>query len=66
MPQQTPSPQDVSNQALGLARLVDRACRTGGRYIIVLDLPDPRHQPWAVEIHGADLLRRQRLSRHRP
>lgn len=59
-----PSPQDVSHQALGLARLVDRVCRQPGRYVIILDVPDPRHQAWHVEVLLADALRRITLRRH--
>ena len=55
--------QDVSHQALGLARLVDRACTEPGRYIILLDLPDPTRHPWKVQIHHAGILRRQKLGR---
>jgi len=60
----TPPSQDVSHQALGLARLLDRACTRPGRYILILDIPDPRRHPWDVEIHHAGILRRQQLRRH--
>lgn len=57
------SAQDVSHQALGLARLVDRVCRQPGRYVIILDVPDPRRQPWQVELLLAEALRRTTLRR---
>ena len=55
--------QDVSHQALGLARLVDRACSEPGRYILLLDLPVPMRHPWKVQIRHAGILRRQKLGR---
>ena len=56
---------DTSAQARGLARLVDRACRRPGRYLILLDVPDPRRRPWRVEIGRLDVLRRGEVGRGR-
>lgn len=65
MTQDTHTRSDTSRQAQGLARLVDRACRLPGRYLIVLDVPDPRRRPWRVEIARLDLLRRGDVGRDR-
>ena len=56
--------QDVSHQALGLARLVDRFCRQPGRYVIILDVPDPRRQVWQIELLLVDALQRTTLRRN--
>ena len=58
-----PTAQDVSDQALGLARIVDRACSRPGRYIVILDIPDPKRHAWEVEIYDVGVVRRQRLRR---
>lgn len=63
---QSPRPRsDISRQATGLARLVDRTCRRPGRYLIVLDVPDPRRRPWRVEIARLDPLRRADVGRRK-
>jgi len=65
MTQSSSSRSDTSRQATGLARLVDRACRRPGRYLILLDVPDPRRRPWRVEIARLDTLRRGDVGRQR-
>ena len=56
---------DTSRQARGVARLLDRTCRRPGRYLIILDVPDPRRRAWRVEVARLDTLRRGEIGRDR-
>jgi len=54
---------DVSGQAMGIARLVDRVCRQDGEYVIRLTVPAHRRSAWGVEIERVELLRTQQVGK---
>ena len=47
---------DVSNQALSIARAIDRTCRTPGRYSITIDIPPHRSHPWRIQFSRSEPL----------
>lgn len=58
-------PDDVSRQALSIARTVDRVCRAPGLYAIVVDIPPHQRNPWRVQVVSVDLLRELMTPRRR-
>ncbi|MDX1664469.1 MAG: hypothetical protein R3272_11800 [Candidatus Promineifilaceae bacterium] len=58
-----PPPTDISPQARSIARLVDRLCRTPGRYLIIYDVPGRPDRERQVEIWRAEILRRMSLKK---
>lgn len=55
--QQSKNPQDVSPQALSVARTLDRVCRQPGLYTLTVEIPAHRRKPWRVRLARMELLR---------
>lgn len=49
--------QDVSPQALSVARTLDRVCRQPGLYTLTVEIPAHRRKPWRVRLARMELLR---------
>ena len=49
--------EDISKQALSVARVLDRVCRLPGTYVLTIEIPAPRRKPWRVRLSRVELLR---------
>lgn len=52
--------QDVSAQALSIARGLDRVARAPGCYTVVVAVPAHRGAPWAYELARVEVVRGDR------
>ena len=48
--------QDVSTNALSVARMLDRNASGPGTYIVTVHVSDRRRQPWNVEVSKVERL----------
>jgi hypothetical protein len=51
-------PVDISQEALRIARAIDRLSHRPGRYTITLTIPASRRRPWLIEISRIEPLQR--------
>jgi hypothetical protein len=56
-------PTNVSPRAMSIGRTIDRLCRLPGTYAITVTVPSNRREPWLVQLHRLDTMRRFELSR---
>ena len=56
----------ASRRAIRIARAIDRACRTPGRFVIVLDIPAHRRSAWRIEIARIEALAHLEARRDEP